>query len=77
MSSDAVSPPPVVAGVPAALTRFVGRSRELDDLESLLSAHRMLTLTGAGGSGKTRLAREVVSCSRLGWERIVWIDLAP
>lgn len=77
MTTDLATPPLTPAGLPAALTRFVGRSRELGDLEGLLSAHRLLTLTGAGGSGKTRLAREVVTRSQLGWDRIVWIDLAP
>ncbi len=69
---DSISP-----GLPAALTRFVGRSRELRDLEELLAGHRLVTLTGAGGSGKTRLAREVVSGNRPSGARIVWIDLAP
>ena len=47
------------AHVPVHLTRFVGRGRELDDLAQLLLSARLLTLTGAGGSGKTRLAEEL------------------
>jgi predicted ATPase/DNA-binding SARP family transcriptional activator/DNA-binding CsgD family transcriptional regulator len=42
-----------------SLTSFVGREREKDEVERLLAATRLLTLTGAGGSGKTRLAQEV------------------
>jgi predicted ATPase len=40
-------------------TSFVGREPELADLETALKAHRMVTLTGVGGVGKTRLALEV------------------
>ncbi|MDQ3863197.1 MAG: tetratricopeptide repeat protein, partial [Actinomycetota bacterium] len=46
--------------LPGSLTSFVGRRREKDEVERLLSTSRLLTLTGAGGSGKTRLAQEVV-----------------
>ena len=42
--------------LPAELTSFVGRRRELAELKRLLSTARLLTLTGAGGAGKTRLA---------------------
>ena len=45
--------------LPAPGTLFVGRDRELRDVADLLAAHRLVTLTGAGGSGKTRLALEV------------------
>ena len=43
----------------AATTSFVGRERQLQELVDLLAARRLVTLTGAGGSGKTRLALEV------------------
>ena len=42
--------------LPAELTSFVGRRRELAAIRSTLSDARLLTLTGAGGVGKTRLA---------------------
>jgi predicted ATPase/class 3 adenylate cyclase len=42
--------------LPAQLTSFVGRQRELAELKAVLKANRLVTLTGAGGCGKTRLA---------------------
>jgi len=42
--------------LPIELTSFVGRERELEEICALLEQRRLLTLTGAGGSGKTRLA---------------------
>ena len=42
--------------LPAELTSFVGRRRELAELKRLVSTTRLLTLTGVGGAGKTRLA---------------------
>jgi predicted ATPase/DNA-binding SARP family transcriptional activator len=47
--------------LPVQLTSFVGRERELGEIGRLLSRIRLLTLTGPGGSGKTRLAREVAA----------------
>jgi predicted ATPase/class 3 adenylate cyclase len=44
--------------LPAQLTSFVGRERELDDVEALLGRHRLVTLIGTGGTGKTRLMLE-------------------
>lgn len=48
-----------VHGFPAMLTSFVGRSVELNKVADLLARHRMVTVTGPGGMGKTRLAGEV------------------
>jgi len=45
--------------LPAQLTRFIGRGREVAQIVHLLGEKRLLTLTGAGGVGKTRLALEV------------------
>src|SRR5215213_4120198 len=47
---------PGAVPLPAELTSFVGRRRELADVKRLLSSSRLLTLTGPGGVGKTRLA---------------------
>jgi predicted ATPase/DNA-binding SARP family transcriptional activator len=51
--------------LPVALTSFIGRERELREVARLLDRSRLLTLTGAGGSGKTRLALEAAT-ARLG-----------
>lgn len=43
-------------GLPVALTSFVGRDSELDEIAALLAEHRLVTITGAGGVGKTQTA---------------------
>jgi predicted ATPase/DNA-binding CsgD family transcriptional regulator len=48
-----------VHGFTPALTSFVGRHAEVDDVAGLLGEYRLVTVTGAGGVGKTRLAAEV------------------
>jgi predicted ATPase/class 3 adenylate cyclase len=47
--------------LPVQLTPLVGRERELDEAGRLLHAHRLVTFTGAGGSGKTRLALQLAA----------------
>jgi predicted ATPase/class 3 adenylate cyclase len=47
--------------LPVQPTPFVGRERELADVLTLLDMHRIVTLTGAGGSGKTRLALQAAA----------------
>jgi predicted ATPase/DNA-binding winged helix-turn-helix (wHTH) protein len=47
--------------LPYQLTSFVGREQEIAQLAELVTTHRLVTLIGAGGSGKTRLAIEVAS----------------
>jgi predicted ATPase/class 3 adenylate cyclase len=44
-----------------ALTSFIGRESELDEVQAAVKAHRLVTLTGVGGVGKTRLAVEVAA----------------
>ena len=63
--------------LPIHLTRFIGRDRELAELAGLAVRSRLLTLTGAGGSGKTRLAAELATRVGSGYGRTVWVDLAP
>jgi predicted ATPase/DNA-binding CsgD family transcriptional regulator len=46
-------------GFPAALTSFVGRAQVVDEVAAQLGRHRLVTVTGPGGAGKTRLASEV------------------
>lgn len=66
--------PTAQSSLPIQLTRFVGREREIAEVRQLLESCRLLTVTGAGGSGKTRLVIE--AASRYPGE-IVWVDLAP
>ncbi|MGY1501015.1 LuxR C-terminal-related transcriptional regulator [Streptomyces sp. QTS52] len=67
-----------VGNLPAALTTFVGRHRELAEVRRGLRTTRLLTLTGAGGMGKTRLALEVAAASATDFADGVWlVDLAP
>jgi predicted ATPase/DNA-binding SARP family transcriptional activator len=62
--------------LPTPLTPIVGRERELQELGRLMASSRLITLTGAGGSGKTRLAIEAVSRFAAG-DSPAWVDLAP
>ena len=47
--------------LPAQLTEFVGRDRELAEAGTLIDEHRLVTLTGSGGCGKTRLALQLAA----------------
>jgi predicted ATPase/DNA-binding CsgD family transcriptional regulator len=68
---------PRARGIPAQLSSFVGRSRELDDVERLTRDARLVTLTGPGGSGKTRLALAVAARLADEGPAIDFLDLAP
>ena len=64
--------------LPAPRTSFVGREREVVEVKRALSMTRLLTLSGAGGSGKTRLAQEVARDLVGAYQDGVWlVDLAP
>src|SRR5437764_21991 len=64
--------------LPIQVTSFVGRERELRELEQLLPTTRLLTLTGAGGTGKTRLALQLAAEILDSFPDGMWfIDLAP
>ncbi|MHB8690034.1 MAG: ATP-binding protein [Solirubrobacteraceae bacterium] len=63
--------------LPSQLTSFVGRERELAELRKALGSARLLTLTGAGGSGKTRLALQLAAELVDGFkDGVWWVELA-
>ena len=75
---QALGSAPVRTNLPPSLTRFIGRDSALVDGERLLKRSRLLTLTGIGGCGKTRLALEMARRQLDGFADGVWfIDLAP
>ncbi len=64
--------------IPVQLTSFIGREREISDVRRLLYNSRLVTLTGAGGSGKTRLAIQVSKIMGESFADGIWlVDLAP
>lgn len=64
--------------LPTQLTSFVGRGAQMVDVSRLLDENRLVTLTGAGGAGKTRLAVEVAAQLTTQVPDGVWyVDLAP
>ena len=68
-------PPP---SLPAPLTSFIGREREIAAVRRALGGTRLLTLTGMGGCGKTRLALQVAAGLVTVYRDGVWfVDLAP
>src|SRR5258705_2057637 len=67
-----------VHNLPSQLTSFVGRRAQMADVSRLLDENRLVTLTGAGGAGKTRLAVEVAGQLTTQVPDGVWyVDLAP
>lgn len=77
MTTSEVPTAGVASELPVHLTPFIGRERELAELLGLALMSRLLTLTGAGGSGKTRLARELAVRASTSFERVGWVDLVP
>jgi predicted ATPase/DNA-binding XRE family transcriptional regulator len=64
--------------VPVRLTSFVGRETEMAELEALLKDHRLVTVIGSGGVGKTRIATEIARAFLdNGWNEAWFVDLAP
>src|SRR5580658_6249555 len=59
--------------LPAQLSTFVGRARELDEVRALVESSRMVTLTGSGGCGKTRLSLQVAAEMLDGTGDGVWL----
>ena len=67
-----------LGNLPVTRTSFVGRVDELARLARELESNRLVTLTGVGGSGKTRLALRIAEQSRSDFrDGVWWIDLAP
>ena len=63
--------------LPALVTSFIGREQEIAEVIHLLDRARLLTVVGAGGCGKTRLAIEVAERVKLGYrDGVVWVDLS-
>jgi predicted ATPase/DNA-binding winged helix-turn-helix (wHTH) protein/tetratricopeptide (TPR) repeat protein len=68
----------VRTNLPGQLTRFIGRERELAELADAVRAKRLVTVTGAAGMGKTRLALEVGKAILNQFADGVWlVELAP
>ena len=66
------------ATLPLALTSFVGRETELDEIAALVRERRMVTVTGAGGVGKTQTALHVASALADAADvRVCFVGLAP
>jgi tetratricopeptide (TPR) repeat protein len=64
--------------LPHQPNRFVGRERQIEEIEELLAGTHLLTLTGSGGCGKTRLALEVARTAMAEHANGAWLaDLAP
>lgn len=68
----------VPTNLPTVLTELIGRSDEVDRLVGLVERERLVTLTGVGGVGKTRLAVAVAGASTASFPDGVWfVELAP
>jgi predicted ATPase/class 3 adenylate cyclase/DNA-binding CsgD family transcriptional regulator len=64
----------VAQRLPAQLTSFIGRAAQIVEVRGILAGNRLVTLTGAGGSGKTRLA---IQAAREFGDDVRYVDLAP
>ena len=73
-----VAPPGERHNLPALVSSFVGREAELSRVEDLVHASRLVTLTGVGGVGKTRLAIEAARRLAPSFaDGVAFVDLAP
>jgi predicted ATPase/class 3 adenylate cyclase len=64
--------------LPMQLTSFIGRESEMDEIKNLIAAQRIVTLTGSGGAGKTRLSLRAGAESLGQFPNGVWfVELAP
>jgi class 3 adenylate cyclase len=60
--------------LPLQLTGFIGREKELDAIRKLFASNRIVTLTGSGGTGKTRLLQEVGAQELSKFQHGVWLS---
>ncbi len=67
---------PAITNLPVQTTTFIGRQKEIADIQRLMTATRLLTLTGSGGTGKTRLAQHVAA-EQTEQQGIWQIELGP
>jgi predicted ATPase/class 3 adenylate cyclase len=64
--------------LPAQLTSFIGREKEMAEIKQALGEHRLVTLTGSGGAGKSRLSLQVASDALVQFPNGIWfVELAP
>src|SRR5687768_4585173 len=64
--------------LPTQLTTFIGRENEISEVKQELELHRLVTLTGSGGTGKTRLSLQVAADLLEKFDHGVWfVELAP
>jgi predicted ATPase/DNA-binding NarL/FixJ family response regulator len=80
VGDDAPSPPlrsldRIANNLPVELTTFIGREAELGAVDELLGRERLVTITGSGGSGKTRLAAHAAAASDRWRDGVWWIEL--
>lgn len=72
MTAQLVAP----SGLPHALTSFVGRAHDVAIVKRMLTMHRLVTLTGLGGVGKSRVALQVAADMRSAFpDGVYWIEL--
>ena len=64
---------PQRSNLPSELTSFIGRRSELREVKRLLATTRLLTLTGSGGAGKTRLALRAAAEMARGFPDGAWL----
>ena len=64
--------------LPLQLTSFIGREKEMAEIKQTLSEHRLVTLTGSGGAGKSRLSLQVATDVLNQFPNGIWfVELAP
>ncbi len=66
------------SNLPAQITSFIGREKEISEIKRLMAEHRLITLTGSGGTGKTRLSLQVASNLLDSFAGGIWfVEFAP